>query len=316
MNEINFFIIGMPRSGTKLLRELLNNHPSVFIPDAETLFIPHLLEKYGQRKLTPREIKEVLDEIEKSLFFYFFSQHRNLNFQLFDPEEVTIVELLNNFFVFFTNQISPDATLLGDKSPNYIEKMELLLEFFPDVKFIHIVRDPRDFALSSRNAWNKNIFRAAFRWSQALNKIQKLSNKQKLSLVEVKYEDLLLQPEKTLKEICSFLKVPYDDSLITLEKPVEKIGDARGKSISANNYGKYKKGLSQKEIIKLEKLTVEHLITYNYPFQISDKKNSNISKPLIIQWRLQDGFNLIKTATKQHGLRQGIINTLKAFRHR
>ena len=41
------FIVGMPRSGTKLIREILNRSDDVFIPHSESVFIPYLVKKYG-----------------------------------------------------------------------------------------------------------------------------------------------------------------------------------------------------------------------------------------------------------------------------
>jgi hypothetical protein len=46
-NKLSLFIVGLPRSGTKLLRELLNNHDNIFIPSIEAYFIPHLTKEWG-----------------------------------------------------------------------------------------------------------------------------------------------------------------------------------------------------------------------------------------------------------------------------
>jgi len=43
--KLTLFSIGMFRIGTKVLKELLNNHPEVFYPNAETLFIPNKANK-------------------------------------------------------------------------------------------------------------------------------------------------------------------------------------------------------------------------------------------------------------------------------
>jgi len=60
MSKISFFIIGLPRSGAKLLRIILNKHPDIFIADIEILFIPRMLENMVLRKGS----KKVLEHLK------------------------------------------------------------------------------------------------------------------------------------------------------------------------------------------------------------------------------------------------------------
>src|SRR5690606_34430729 len=60
-----------------------------------------------------------------------------------------------------------DATrsrIVGDKTPEYITRVPLLAQLFPRAKFVHIMRDPRDYVVSIRKAWGKSLPRAAQRW--------------------------------------------------------------------------------------------------------------------------------------------------------
>ena len=57
------------------------------------------------------------------------------------------------------------AQIWGDKTPGYLSHIPLLKRLYPQAKFIHIIRDVRDYCLSIHKAWNKNILRAAQRWS-------------------------------------------------------------------------------------------------------------------------------------------------------
>lgn len=52
---------------------------------------------------------------------------------------------------------------LGGKSHEYMLKTKLLKCIFPEAKFIHIIRDPRDQAVSSKKVCDKNLFRSAKR---------------------------------------------------------------------------------------------------------------------------------------------------------
>ena len=52
----------------------------------------------------------------------------------------------------------------GDKTPGYILHLTLLKEIWPDIKMVHIIRDPRDYSASVRQAWGMSLMRAAHRW--------------------------------------------------------------------------------------------------------------------------------------------------------
>ena len=70
---VNLFLFGMPRSGTKLLRELLNSHEEIFIPMAESHFIPLFYKKFGKIiDFSNSEVRSnIKKDIEKSLFIFY-----------------------------------------------------------------------------------------------------------------------------------------------------------------------------------------------------------------------------------------------------
>jgi len=90
MRELSLFIIGMPRSGTKLLRCLLNNHNEIFIPENETLFIPYFLKKYSGKKLNAQEIDVVIEELQKTLFFFYYLKSKSFNFDNLRADQISI----------------------------------------------------------------------------------------------------------------------------------------------------------------------------------------------------------------------------------
>ena len=116
----------------------------------------------------------------------------------------------------------------GDKSALYALQIPLLYKYFPDVKFIHIVRDPRDVALSYKKTWNKNIYEAANKWRLLIEEVdrsKKILNKEQYH--ELYYEDLLMNTENVLTGICSFIGVQYEENMNKLNKITEYFGDAK-----------------------------------------------------------------------------------------
>jgi hypothetical protein len=313
MNRLSFFIIGMPRSGTKLFRELLNNHEEVFIPEVETLFIPRLLKKYKHEKLSEEQVDEVISDIKKSLFFFYYLKDHEFNFDKLQTRNVTIKQFLDRFFEELANYRNKKASLLGDKSPNYINEISLLMDFYGEAKFIHIVRDPRDYVLSMNKAWGKNMNRAAYRWRKNVKNIHKIDSPKSQQIFEIRYEDLISNTEETLLNVCNFLGISYDNDLLKLDHSVENLGEANSAKIESNNSQKYLTQLNERQIRKIEKLTYPVLGNYyDSRSDIQSELHPNQLKKGF--WKIADGLNLIKFNIMTHGVIKGIEKLLKANR--
>jgi hypothetical protein len=108
----------------------------------------------------------------------------------------------------------------GDKTPPYIRILPELATLYPEAKFIHLVRDGHDVAKSFRNqGWNgKWLFRNTVEWKEAITlynsyKRTKLADR----IFEVKYENMVLDTEATVKKICSFLEECFEPGMLNWE---------------------------------------------------------------------------------------------------
>lgn len=312
MNNLSLFIIGMPRSGTKLFRELLNNHKEIFIPEIETLFIPQLLKKYGDKRLTSIEVNQVISELKGSLFFFYYTQKYEFDLSTLEIRNVTIVDLINHLFVQLAEQRDIHASVLGDKSPNYINYIELLQKNYSSAKFIHIVRDPRDYVLSMENAWGKNMFRAAYRWNKS---IIRLNNNLSENIYEIKYEELIRSPEHVLTKVCDFLSISFDKSMIKLNRSVENLGEAKFDKIKKDNSNKFLDNLSNNQLRKIENLVFEGLQKYNYEIYSTNIINVKINRIRLLYWKFFDALNLIKFNIRKYGFKKGLKKILKASKY-
>ncbi|PQP35618.1 hypothetical protein C6A37_01585 [Desulfobacteraceae bacterium SEEP-SAG9] len=241
------FVVGMPRSGTKLLRDLLNQHPKIRIPRVETNILPSWVnnwQKYG-------------DLSKRSTFNKFYRKMLLMSYFVYMKEDNQLIEayiwynLCKNFTPagVFEALVRHDAgvgyntsKIWGDKSPSHIRHTPLLKKLFPEARFIHIIRDVRDYCLSINKAWGKNMIRAAQRWRDDLRRIKSDSRQFKYDYFEVKYEDLISQPADTLRRICGFLDIEFETNMLKLSEPSEKWGgDAKGmKEIKIDNINKYR----------------------------------------------------------------------------
>lgn len=104
----------------------------------------------------------------------------------------------------------------GDKTPAYCFHQRAIEKVLPEARFIHVIRDGRDVALSLRPLWfspgNDLAVQAAY-WSRHV-----LAARREGPLCryyhEVRYEDLVMAPEKTLQRVCDFIDLEYDAAML------------------------------------------------------------------------------------------------------
>ena len=217
-----FFIVGAHRSGTTLLRLILNNHPHLAVP-FESVFIPVFyknLREYGDLSL-----KENLSRLIYDIGMLSRDKKGEL---VQDPEAILSLPISNYAglvdAIFMEYAERKGKRRWGDKTPSQVMELDILWKLFPDCRVIHLVRDGRDVALSLRRiSWGSaHIPRVAadWRWMTILGR--KMGAFLGDHYLEVRYEDLVLKPEETLRRICAFLEEPYHEDLLRFHVTAEK----------------------------------------------------------------------------------------------
>jgi hypothetical protein len=210
--EKPIFIVGVHRSGTTLLRYMLNSHPDIYIPP-ESDFIPRFFLNNPNKKLSEREIEKILINIFSKYRFVKEWQGNPPDIRNFTDSERTPDLFLSKLYQLYAQQYN--AIRWGDKTPIYSSYINLIEKIFPDAQFIHIIRDGRDVALSMLEKWQKkdfhiDIYFAAQNWVRRINKARKdgiLLGEHRY--LELRYEDLVNNPVTELKNVCKFLGETY-----------------------------------------------------------------------------------------------------------
>lgn len=308
----NLFVIGMPRSGTKLLRAILNNHSQIFIPDIEVVIIPRLLSRYGLSVLSAEDVDKVIVELKKSIFFFYYLKENDFNFSKL--RKANNIREVISIMMQELSENSDGYQVYGDKSPGNIDHAELLFSCFPNAVFIHIIRDPRDYALSVYNAWGKSKIRAALRWRESIQAFFDISKLNKDRVLEVRYEDLLDCPAQTILRCTEFLGLDFEPNMIKLSGSVENLGAARSSSIEKGNKGKYENLMEHRCSRLIEDYTAPLLDYYGYPH------NSVLEVPKRTPYiylkilAVLDGLNLVRFNIKEHGVYMGIKKMMSGVR--
>jgi len=209
------FIVGAPRSGTSLLRNLLYSHSRLFFR-SETQFIPAFYRVYGN----PRSKSQALKLAKKMVKMEWVARWE----EDFDIEEMagqnTFAGIVDNMFMQLARR--EGKNVWGDKTPHYVLHIDTLREIFPAARFIHIVRDGRDACLSQlkTNFGPRTIYHASMYWKKCVEAGLRSENSVPANqLMNIRYEDLLLDTEKEMRRVCDFLELPFE-AAVCLPTPV------------------------------------------------------------------------------------------------
>lgn len=205
------FIVGAPRSGTTMLRLMLNAHPRIAIP-FESDFIPKFydrLDEYGNLD-DPGNVARLLDDVAEQSFVRRGGLIRDKQ-AILARHPASYAALVSAIYGVYAE--SEGKHRWGDKDPDHTVRMDLLWNLFPGCRIIHIVRDGRAVATSLRKLdWgSRNLLKLASDWSWRVT----LAHKMGMMIgarfyAEVRYEKLVHEPEATLREICGFLGELFD----------------------------------------------------------------------------------------------------------
>lgn len=206
------FVVGATRSGTTLLRLMLDAHPEIAIP-SETHFIPELISAREKHGASREQMLELLTSHRR--WGDFTIEPGELAERWAQIEPLSGPEAVRAFFHLYADKQGKHGARWGDKTPGYVKSMREIQDYLPEARFIHLIRDGRDVALSVlKQSWGpQSIEAAAEKWRSRVNRGR--SQAPYLGYyIEVKFEDLVLETERELRRICEFIEVPFDERML------------------------------------------------------------------------------------------------------
>jgi hypothetical protein len=220
------FIVGCPRSGTTLLRRMLDAHPQLAITP-ETHWIPRHLERGVGVTSAGFATPGLVTAIAGSPKFRRTRIGRvELESLLGTNEPVLYADFVRRFFDLYGR--ARGKPLVGDKTPGYVRRLPLLHELFPEARFVHLIRDGRDVALSAigwrrasklaerLSTWHAHPApTAAFWWERHVRSGRDAAESLDSNVYkEVRYEALIAHPAVEAESLCTFLDLPFDESML------------------------------------------------------------------------------------------------------
>ena len=221
------FAVGCARSGTTLLQRMLDNHPDLAVAN-DTHFILSAIDKAmlddGNDPILTAQI------VDDTLSYYRFSR-LGVN----EAEVRAAAENARTYSRFVSNLYDVFGSLhgkpfAGEKTPSYCASIPKLSGLFPDAKFIHLMRDGRDVALSvlewadrrdrkrgpaKLEFWEQDpLATTALWWSWTVRRAMEGADLVGPDLaLTLNHHELVVDSEGSMRRVCDFLGLRYSDSM-------------------------------------------------------------------------------------------------------
>jgi hypothetical protein len=225
------FVVGVGRSGTTLLRMMLDAHPQLAIPP-ETHFLNPFIQASGRLRFTPRVAAKTIVADERRRWKDFRLAEEDLLERLEAIDPFNTSDALRAFFLLYAEKHGKPRW--GDKTPDYIRKMKKLRKTLPEARFVHVIRDGRDAGLSQNARIAKRgkdpvpPREMARRWRKRILKAQEDAAEVEHYL-EVRYEDLVADSETVLRRVCEFAELDFDPVMLRYyERAEERLQEMAG----------------------------------------------------------------------------------------
>lgn len=266
---------------------MLAAHPRLAIPP-ESHFIPDLLRlerRAGGLDAQREEIARLLVTHDRLVDFELGAAFIRDTVQTLQPLTTrTITEAL---FAEYARR--HDKPRWGDKTPRYCGFVPELRTVFPEARFIHVIRDGRDTALSSWKAafGPRTWVAAAYKWRDSIRATQRgIRAVPADTVLEVRYEELLRYPETILSRVCDFIGEQFHAEMLCYSEQAERLVPSWEKQwharlsgpVDGSNAGKWRKQLSPEQIALIQHIAGRELTAYGYDLVPVDLTQSAIAR--------------------------------------
>jgi hypothetical protein len=202
---------------------MLDAHPDLAIPP-ETQFIPPLARAFQD---PASRLEDFLELLRSFHTWQDFGIEVGALREALGSTGFSLTHALRTFYRLYAEKFG--KARWGDKTPMYFADMSVVQGVMPEARFIHLIRDGRDVALSIKDLWfgPNSIQEVAGWWVSRIN--QARSQVRELHwYLEVRYEDLVRDTENVLQKICAFIDVPWNPIMLDYHKRApERLAELR-----------------------------------------------------------------------------------------
>jgi hypothetical protein len=213
-----FFIVGNDRSGTTMLRLIVDRGPEAAVPP-ESMYLTDFTPAF--------DAGEPHDAAAAQRLMRQIWEHPKVRLWELDGAPPAVPDGLTGEDAFRFIAAAPFEAYAarhgkrrwGDKTPHYVHHVDYLLRLWPRARFVVLVRDGRDVALSLRRMpfGPNNAWAAAQWWARGIRAGAAAARAHPGSVLTIRYEDLAQRPAEEVRRLCEFLALSYTDDMLALE---------------------------------------------------------------------------------------------------
>jgi hypothetical protein len=260
------FVVGMNGSGTTMLLDCLGRHPALYAFPRETRLIPYLMARQSSYGDLNEDVnfRALWDEVRQLAVFQIVNGHAPVPLpDDWQARPRSLAAVLDGVFSHFAAAHGKGRWC--EKTPQHVQHLLALGELFPAARFIHVIRDGRDCAVSFHRRWKRQPELTAFRWK----KVVTLGREQGRRLgparyLEVRYEDLTAESEPALRRICRFLDLEFHPAVLESAQPyLRPANEPRAGGLQRNS-GKWRSYFPARTVEGIERIAGATLASCGY----------------------------------------------------
>ena len=284
------FIVSAPRSGSTLLRLILDAHPDLAVPPPGWLFdlVYPYLYSYGNLGDEANLLSLAEDILATPTVQKWPLTMRPVDL-VAAAKSRSFAGLYEALHVAYANL--ENKKRWGEKTPRNAFWIDEIRELFPDAQFIHIVRDGRDMAIDISDSvlLPYSVYSGANLWQRYVLAIRDSGSRLSASaFCEIRYEDLCADPMSTIRRICSFLGEDFHAAMLAPNRTKSAqnwsshpLHAKTSEPISTRYCDMYKTRLPPEDVEALEALIGDSLQLFGYP---AGRKRSAVRSRLAAQF--------------------------------
>lgn len=269
------FIGGPDRCGKTTMRAFLVSHPNISIPAVGSNMWTYFYGQFGD--LGKRaNFERCLEALLHYKHVRFLKPDPDRIRQEFWQGEPSYARL---FALFQEHHAEREGKPRWGDQTGLVERYaDLIFAAYPQAKMIHMIRDPRDRYEASLALWPTGKMRAGgatARWLYSVGLAQRNIKRYPRKYKMVRFETLILHPEETLREICTFLNEEYSPAMLAMEgapdhreKMQTKSGsEAENNFLSPDFIGRYRRKIPPREIAFMQMHAGRQMVAKGYPLE-------------------------------------------------
>ncbi len=221
LSEQPVFIVGMPRSGTSLVEQILASHPAVFGAD-ELMDVINIANKLPLALAVEAPYPECMESLDQD-----------------------VMDRLAQAYLEHLDALSGGAVRVTDKMPHNFLHLGLIELLFPGARIIHCIREPLDTCLScyfqdfgARHTYTGDLVHLGEYYMQYERLMRHWQEVLSIPVLEIRYEELVADQERLSRSMLEFCGLEWDDRCLQFYRSDRIVKTASYDQVRQPIYGK------------------------------------------------------------------------------